>query len=133
MAKRGKYPFECSARGLIAQAYLLQTELRGKVAIEIATEHIFHPQRKWRLDIAIPALKIGIEYQGGLFMGRRGGHATVSGMRNDWAKLNAAQLLGWMVLLFGPDETRTGEAMNTMELAIKFRCNQYSVGQSVIG
>jgi hypothetical protein len=81
----------------------------------------FHPTRKWRFDVAIPALKIAAEYQGGIFLRRGGGHQTVGGMRRDWEKINEAQLMGWMVLLFGPDETRTGSAAVTVKRAVEER------------
>lgn len=84
-------------------------------------EFRFHPIRRFRFDVAIPALHIGMEYQGGLFMGRRGGHQSVKGARNDWEKINEALLLGWIVLQFGPDEVRSGNAMNVIERAIAFR------------
>jgi hypothetical protein len=87
----------------------------------LAYEYKFHDTRRWRFDIALCREKIGIEYHGGLFMSRRGGHQSVKGARNDWEKLNEAQILGWMVLQFGPDETRTGSAMLVIERAIKSR------------
>ena len=114
---RERYPFAASADGLWVQLSLIMRYTPAKIEREFR----FHPTRKWRFDCALPVLKIGCEYHGGLFMSRRGGHQSVKGTRNDWEKLNEAQMLGWMVLQFGPDETRTGEAMNVIERAIRLR------------
>jgi hypothetical protein len=114
MAKQ-RWPFEASAEGLWAQGRLVYKYW--------VAEYAFHPTRKWRFDMAIvdPYIRVACEYHGGLFMWRKGGHQSVKGSRNDWEKLNEAQLLGWIVLQFGPDETRSGDAMKTIERAVKFR------------
>lgn len=59
-------------------------------------EHRFHPVRMWRLDYAIPSLKIGFEYEG-VFGGGKSRHTTVNGFTEDTDKYNAAQELGWKV------------------------------------
>lgn len=65
------------------------------------TQHIFHPTRKWRFDIAWPNIKIAIEIQG---FGPA--HNSMQGMRNDCEKHNAAIELGWKLLYFmSPDLT----------------------------
>lgn len=117
MAKQ-RWPFEASAAGLFHQTVLLRSSLKIPSCL-IECEYRFHMARKWRFDVAIPELLVGMEYHGGLFMARRGGHQTVKGARNDWEKLNEAQILGWTVLQFGPDEVRSGEAMNVIEMAIR--------------
>lgn len=120
MPRRGeRWPFAASVEGLFQQVLLLQ---RKGLDFAICREYVFHPTRKWRFDIALvnsPKIVIGLEYQGGIF--GFGGHQRVRGMRNDWAKFDEAQVLGWMVLLFGPDETRSGEAMNVIERAVQSR------------
>ena len=60
-------------------------------------EHRFHPERKWRFDFAWPELKLAIEVNGG---GGRGRHNSVTGATADAEKMNAAQLLGWRVLIY---------------------------------
>lgn len=62
---------------------------------ELATEHKFHATRKWRFDFAIPALKIAIEIDGGVF--GNGRHNRASGFIKDCEKLNAAAAAGWRV------------------------------------
>lgn len=120
--RRGsEYPFAASARGLIQQINLVLCIRTSYRRTAWFAEYRFHPTRKWAFDAACPELKIACEYQGGLFMERKGGHQTVRGMRRDWEKFNEAQILGWAVLLFGPDETRTGNAVLVIERAIKAR------------
>lgn len=123
MSRKERWPFEASVNGLLTQAQLMQSRY------DFATycEYRFHAVRRWRFDIALqshghdPLVRIGLEYHGGLFLPRKGGHQTVRGARNDWEKLNEAQILGWTVLQFGPDETRSGEAMNVIARAIEER------------
>jgi hypothetical protein len=107
MRKYESFPFAASPAGLAQQI-----QLCGLPKPEY--EFVFHPARRWRFDIAWPFAKIACEYQGGLFV-PKGGHQTVKGMRRDWEKFNEAQILGWTVLLFGPDETRTGNALLVIE------------------
>lgn len=114
---RQRWPFAASAEGLSVQLTLL--EKKGLPGGWL-TEYKFHPVRRWRFDFANELLKIAVEYQGGLFI-PHGGHQTVKGMRSGFEKLNEAQLLGWIVLQFGPDETREGTAMNIIERTVLSR------------
>lgn len=66
--------------------------------IEFETEYKFHPKRKWRLDIAIPEAKIGIEYEG--IFSKKSRHTTISGFTGDIEKYNAAASLGWTILRY---------------------------------
>ncbi len=65
--------------------------------VQLVEEYKFHPERKWRFDWCIPALKIAIEYEGGIF-DRNGSHTSVQGMSRDIDKYNAAAALGWRVI-----------------------------------
>jgi hypothetical protein len=76
--------------------------LRG-LGMEFKEELVFHPVRKWRFDLAVPELKLAIEYQGHGQTGRKkhvGGHASVTGLAGDCEKDFAANVLGWRVLKF---------------------------------
>lgn len=75
---------------------------------EAVTEYRFHPTRKWRFDWAIVQCKIAIEQQGGLFV--QGRHSRGAGVMRDMEKLNHAVLDGWRVLLFTPQQVKSGEA-----------------------
>lgn len=58
-------------------------------------QHIFHPQRQWRLDFSWPEHNLAVEIQG---YGR--GHTSYTGMHSDYEKHNQAVLLGWRFLYF---------------------------------
>lgn len=77
--------------------------------ISFEEEYQFLPTRRWRFDLAIPALKIAIEYQGHGQTGRAkggkqgahiGGHASITGLSGDCEKDLHALLHGWRVLKF---------------------------------
>ena len=55
----------------------------------------FHPERKWRMDIAWPGQKVAIEVDGGIWIA--GGHNRGAQMKKDWEKRNAATAMGWKV------------------------------------
>lgn len=61
-------------------------------------EHRFHPVRRWPIDFAWPAYKVGVEIQGGIF--QRDGHADPVLYVNDCRKMNEAVALGWKMLWF---------------------------------
>jgi hypothetical protein len=65
-------------------------------------EHRFHETRKWRFDLAVPTIKLAIEYHGhsGFTGGEASGHSTIKGLTNDCEKFNQARLLGWTVFAF---------------------------------
>lgn len=63
--------------------------------ISFVTEYRFHPDRKFRFDIAIPEKMIAIEYEG--LMSKKSRHTTVGGYTKDADKYNLAQSLGWKV------------------------------------
>lgn len=61
-------------------------------------EYKFHPDRKFRFDVAILHLKIGCEYEG--LMSRKSRHTTVTGYSKDASKYNLAQSMGWKVMRY---------------------------------
>lgn len=61
-------------------------------------EYRFHDKRKFRFDIALPELKLAIEYEG--LMSQKSGHTTVGGYTKDCEKYNLSQLNGWIVLRY---------------------------------
>ena len=65
-------------------------------------EFRFHPKRRWRADYAIPEQKILIEIEGGAWS--RGRHTRGSGYIKDMEKYNAAQMLGYIVLRYTPQQ-----------------------------
>jgi very-short-patch-repair endonuclease len=77
-------------------------ELGREAGVIAHYEYRFHPTRRWRFDAAFPEKKIGIEIDGGVFIGGR--HTRGVGFRKDCEKINAAGLLGWRVFRFLPDQ-----------------------------
>ena len=64
--------------------------------IEYVAEYKFHPVRRWRFDIAIPAHKLAIEVQGGIYI--HGRHTRGNALEDEYAKINTAVAMGWRVL-----------------------------------
>jgi len=65
------------------------------IGCEMVREYQFHPSRKWRLDFASVAEKVGVEVDGGEFSG--GAHSRGVGMANDYSKRNSATEMGWAI------------------------------------
>ena len=82
-------------------------------------EHRFHDKRKWRFDIAFPAVKLAIEIDGGLFVD--GGHSRGRARINDMERDIAANLLGWLVVRMPPEWIKPGTALAHVERLVKVR------------
>lgn len=65
--------------------------------LTLEKEYQFCPDRKYRSDYAIPAKKILIEYEGGIFM-KRSGHNSHTGIQRDIEKYSLAHQLGYTVI-----------------------------------
>src|SRR5688572_430123 len=61
-------------------------------------EYRFHPSRRWRFDLAWPALMVAFECEGGAWMGGRGRHTTGAGFSADCEKYSVAASMGWCVI-----------------------------------
>lgn len=79
------------------QLTLIELELKSK-GISFETEYTFDQVRRFRFDIALPAHRIAIEYEG-IFKGKSR-HTTVKGYTEDCNKYNLAILNGWRVLRY---------------------------------
>jgi hypothetical protein len=71
---------------------------------EPTPEHRFHPTRKWRADYAFlfTSPRVLVEIDGGAWT--QGRHTRGTGFIADMEKLNAAALLGFMVLRYAPNQ-----------------------------
>ncbi|MBW3809685.1 hypothetical protein GOY18_04500 [Aeromonas hydrophila] len=89
------------------------TSLHDKVLAQLvgfpdpATELVFHPKHRWRLDFAWPANMIALEVHGGIHSGGR--HTRGRGFVEDRAKMNEAALLGWTVIEATPEHIKSGQ------------------------
>jgi hypothetical protein len=69
-------------------------------ALTLQEEYKFHVERNFRLDYFIPALKLGIEYEG--IMSEKSRHTTVTGYSKDTDKYRLAAMEGINVLRYTP-------------------------------
>lgn len=105
-------------------------------------EHRFHPERKWRFDIAWPEQKLAVECEGGtrgrevrchacgakvleraksgrMVSVRAGtGHTAGKGYADDLEKCNAAQGMGWRVLRYTLPMIESGVALQEIRQAL---------------
>lgn len=91
---------------------LVYSEMR----VECVKEYRFYQPRKWRFDYAMPAYKIAVEVEGGVWTGGR--HVSPRGFLNDMTKYNTATLLGWRVFRTTPDKLLTNETLLLLKNAI---------------
>jgi len=67
------------------------------------------PGRRFRFDVAHRGHRIAIEIQGGIWMNKSGHNRQ--GRLRDNEKCNLAQVEGWIVLQFTPQEFARGDAV----------------------
>lgn len=77
-------------------------------------QHI--PDRKFRLDLAWPLYRVGIEVQGGIWI--KGAHSTGTGIKRDMEKRNLQVLYGWRVLEVEPQDLCTVETAKMVKTLI---------------
>ncbi len=68
-------------------------------------EFRFHKKRLWRFDYAFVQEKIAIEIEGGVWT--NGAHVRGKHYISDMEKYNAANVLGWNILRYTPDQFKT--------------------------
>lgn len=73
--------------------------------LTLLKEHMFHGERKWRFDWALPDLKVAIEFEG--IISEKSRHTTIVGYTGDAEKYSAAAILGWKVLRYTALNYRT--------------------------
>lgn len=100
-----------SAKMAVAPDLFLKLLQQRFKDVEFVKEFQFHPTRRWRFDYAIPAKKVAVEVDGGVWTGGR--HINPAGYINDMEKLNTAASMGWLVLRITTDDRF---AMKTFEL-----------------
>lgn len=69
-------------------------------------EFVFAAPRKWRFDFALPAHKIALEVEGGIWTD--GAHTRGKHFLSDIEKYNRAAILGWRVLRCTPQTLISG-------------------------
>lgn len=85
--------------------------------------YVFHATRKWQIDFAWPAVKIGVEIQGGIYMAG-GAHALPTHIERDLRKHNALLDAGWQVWHWMPQDITSGEALQHIEPVLRCALNR---------
>jgi hypothetical protein len=98
---------------------LLALHLYGAQERGFVFEHRFHPQRRWRFDLAWPDLLVAVEVHGGVF--HHGRHNRGVGFTNDREKMNTALCMGWATLEVTPDQIKCGTALAWVEQLLELR------------
>ena len=80
-------------------------------------EHKFHPERRWRFDLAFPSRMVAFEREGGIWVGGR--HTRGRGYEADCEKYNAAGILGWVVIRATAGMIRSGVALEQLLAALE--------------
>ena len=83
-------------------------------------EFRFHPDRKWRFDLAWEDQKVAVEIEGVFYRGwRKSRHQTGVGMERDLEKYNAATALGWRLYRFSPKQAKQLSTVETLAKALR--------------
>lgn len=69
----------------------------------------FHPERRWKFDLAWPEINLAVELQG------FGTHSSVKGLMADTEKFCEAAVLGWTVLPVLYRQVKDGRAASWIE------------------
>ncbi|PNH99253.1 hypothetical protein [Vibrio diazotrophicus] len=96
---------------------LLLTHIRALKLEMPVPEYRFHETRKWRFDFAYPDQQLAIEVEGGTWSNGR--HNRAKGYEADCEKYNEAALRGWTLLRFTGDMIKKGQAIKTLERALR--------------
>lgn len=88
---------------------------------ECVREYRFHATRRWRFDYAIPAHKIAIEVEGGVYTNGR--HTRPTGFLGDMEKYNTATLYGWRLFRTTPKDLITTKTLRMIVQAIAYEEN----------
>lgn len=80
------------------------------------TEWVFHPTRLWRIDLAFPDYRVGVEIQGGGWINGR--HSRGLGMEADAEKMAEAILRGWRIFTATPRQVKKGVVVSWLQRLI---------------
>lgn len=88
----------------------LRLQLQSRTERQWLAEYRFDALRKWRLDLACPRLKIGVEIDGGVWL-PHSGHAKPQRILTNMEKRNALEMAGWRVLVYTPQHVQKPEVL----------------------
>lgn len=84
-------------------------------------EYRFDEVRRFRLDFALPAMKLGVEVDGGIFRPHGGAHSGPVAILRDMEKHNLLTLMGWSCFRFTPALVKSGIAIEMVKQWLKER------------
>jgi very-short-patch-repair endonuclease len=84
-------------------------------------EYRFDDVRRFRLDFALPKLKLGCEIDGGIFREKGGAHSGPVAILRDIEKHNLLTLQGWACFRFTPSMVKAGIAIEMVKQWLKDR------------
>ena len=115
IVRKAKLP-EGAQRSLTPALLTLWRMLAGQPieATGAVLEHLFHESRKWRFDVAWPAMKLAVELHGGTWT--RGRHQRGGGFVRDREKMRAGVAAGWRVLEYTDEDLRVRPAQIVEEI-----------------
>ena len=76
--------------------------LAKQIPAGIEFEHRFDKVRRWRFDYCYPKYKLACEINGGCWI--QGRHNRGGGFIKDMEKFNSANLQGWHILQYTPNQ-----------------------------
>ncbi len=79
-------------------------------------EVMFAKPRRWRFDLAWPALMVACEVEGGTWV--QGRHTRPAGFENDAEKYSEAAIRGWLVVRVTSHMVADGRALALVERAL---------------
>lgn len=94
-----------------------------------AVEYKFLDSRRFRFDLAWPALKVAFEREGGTW--GKGRHTSGKGYRNDCDKYSLAAIEGWAVIRATVDMIRDGTAFAHVGAMLNVRAKYPAPGVGV--
>lgn len=95
--------------------------LQQQFATECVREYRFHPMRRWRFDYALPAFRVAVEIEGGVWTGGR--HTSSVGFLKDIEKYNTATAMGWSLLRFASGDQFSTHALSIIQTTITTKTN----------
>lgn len=87
------------------------------LASSAVAEYRFHPERRFRFDLAWVGKRVAIEVDGGSWIGGR--HTSGIGFERDAEKQSLAAVHGWRVLHCTPRQIEDGKALTWLLAALQ--------------
>lgn len=81
-------------------------------------EHMFHGERRWRIDVAFIERKLAIEVEGFAARGTAGRHQRADGFAADAEKYAELAIAGWRLIRCTSRQVKSGKALAWIERAL---------------